>query len=508
MKRYLITILVAFLMMNLCIPALSFAADNASSADSDENPVLASRDQDIGDYPASSVEELSLENTPVDLEPTASIGISSSVLWRRLAGDNRYLTMKAIVEEAFTTADTVIVATTSNYPDALAASGLAGVKGAPILLTDGSSLGAHAAYEISRLSAKNAIIVGGTGAVSLDVEAEICAILGEGNVKRASGENRMATALALYTEGIGSWGKTAIVATGYGFADALSISPYAYANKCPIFLTGSEVGDTELNADVKAVITKSNFDTVIIVGGEGVVSAATESELVTQFGEDNVTRLYGDDRYQTSARIAAFAVDENVLAYNDAALATGVNFPDALAGSTLCGSKASVLLLVDDSVAGFYCVETSIRENRAAISNGYILGGEGVLSKGLLTKVDIVCAGGEVVMGNAIVDAAFSRIGCPYEYGAEGPGSFDCSGLVWWCYEQAGYDIERESSGWYYTNASERLAVALAQPGDILWMQGHVGIYIGYGNYIHAADEDHPVNIGSWMPMWTNALRY
>lgn len=97
---------------------------------------------------------------------------------------------------------------------------------------------------------------------------------------------------------------------------------------------------------------------------------------------------------------------------------------------------------------------------------------------------------------NKIVDAAYSRLGCPYVWGGNGPNSFDCSGLVKWCYNQAGInDVPRTTN--YLKNYGIQISVSQALPGDILWRDGHVGIYIGNGQYIHAPQTGDVVKISS-----------
>jgi len=82
-----------------------------------------------------------------------------------------------------------------------------------------------------------------------------------------------------------------------------------------------------------------------------------------------------------------------------------------------------------------------------------------------------------------VVAAAYSRLGCPYVWATHGPNTFDCSGLVYWCYQQAGVYASPASS-WY--NRFE--TVGDPQPGDVCVEPGHVGIYIGDGMIIHATN--------------------
>lgn len=85
---------------------------------------------------------------------------------------------------------------------------------------------------------------------------------------------------------------------------------------------------------------------------------------------------------------------------------------------------------------------------------------------------------------DAIVSAAWSKVGSSYVYGATGPNSFDCSGFTRWCYAQAGISLPRTSEsqgGW-------GVATSNPQPGDLVCWGGHVGIYLGGGMMIDAGN--------------------
>lgn len=101
-------------------------------------------------------------------------------------------------------------------------------------------------------------------------------------------------------------------------------------------------------------------------------------------------------------------------------------------------------------------------------------------------------AGGSYVIADIpaqgdVVDYALSRKGCPYVWGGSGPSSFDCSGLVMWSYAQIGIDLPHNSEA-QYAAADAVLPLAAAEPGDVLYRPGHVGICTSYGakSYVHA----------------------
>lgn len=107
--------------------------------------------------------------------------------------------------------------------------------------------------------------------------------------------------------------------------------------------------------------------------------------------------------------------------------------------------------------------------------------------------------------GNSqIVEIARSKMGCPYVWGAHGPNSFDCSGLVEWVYRQVGIQVPWSTSAYKpYIGSEYEISFEQAQPGDILLIlaeergksSGHAGIYIGNNQYIHAPSTGDVVKI-------------
>ncbi|MET8428069.1 C40 family peptidase [Nocardia sp. NPDC004860] len=95
----------------------------------------------------------------------------------------------------------------------------------------------------------------------------------------------------------------------------------------------------------------------------------------------------------------------------------------------------------------------------------------------------------------AAVNAALSRVGDPYVYGAAGPDAFDCSGLVQWSYAQAGVSLPRTS--YEQLNTGSPVSFDDLQPGDVVSFYGgsHSGIYVGDGNVVHASTSGQPVKV-------------
>ncbi len=296
---------------------------------------------------------------------------SATSVWSRVYGQDQLDTMKAISSTGWTSSDTVVIATDATYWDALTASALAGIYDCPIILTTGTTLSSQAKSEIKRLGATTAYVCGGPIAISSSVDDQIKAA-GCTTVERVYGQDHQATARAIAKRvQEASSSSVCIIATAQSFQDALSISPYAYANHVPIFLT--EDGSNTLSSATLSAIKSGGYTSVIIVGGPIAVSSSVESQLSKiGIGSSNVNRLYGQTEYETSLEIAKWEVGQG-MQVNYMAVATGTTYYDALAGAALCGKNNSVLVIVSDS--NRICLTNFVATYSSKITTGYVFGG-------------------------------------------------------------------------------------------------------------------------------------
>ncbi|MBS3974932.1 MAG: cell wall-binding repeat-containing protein, partial [Actinobacteria bacterium] len=282
-------------------------------------------------------------------------------------------------------ARTVVIATGRDFPDALGGTALAGALDGPVLLVEPTSIPAAVMAEIRRLGAARAIILGGTGAVGPGVESTLRTELGAGNVSRIRGDDRYATADAVAAEvrkllGANYDGRV-FVATGGNFPDALAAAPLAAANKWPIYLAHPRTG---LSAATRAAM--NGVTDVVILGGTGVVSLATENYLDGRFGANRVERLHGRDRYKTAVAISSWAVANAGHTWNRVGITNSRNFPDALAGGVLQGKAGSVMLLTPSASLN-PDTKAALEANRAAIDTVTFFGGAGAVSPAVRAEV-------------------------------------------------------------------------------------------------------------------------
>lgn len=329
------------------------------------DPLTIKQDIIKGSKPISSLKGKIITGGMVDAYNAlmaASISNQSGTKYTRLAGSDRYSTALQISKTGWSTADTVVLASGANFPDALSAVPLAKKYNAPILLTDGKSITSEIAAELNRLKTKNVFIIGGASSISSDIDHALDMM----NISytRLGGSNRYETSLDIANY-LGSSTKAFIV-SGENFPDALSIASYAAAKGSPILLTPRD----ELPTGILNYINNNGVVNTYVIGGPGVISNSILSEL------PNAQRIYGNNRYETNFQV--LSTFKNDFDLTTLYFASGRNFPDALSGSALAATTNSPILLIgnDENTD----INSFIITNVKQITNREIIGGEGALS--------------------------------------------------------------------------------------------------------------------------------
>jgi len=284
--------------------------------------------------------DLSENGSPIASAGAGAPGTAGSLT--RVAGADRYITAIEASKANFESADNVILATGIGYADALSASALAGALDAPLLLTHPGSLGDGVLAEVRRLGAKKAYVMGSAVAVSDAVGGSL--ISAGLAVERVAGTDRYATSAAVAKkvaelEGA-AFVKKAFLARGDDFADGLAVSPLAYHNRIPVLLTRP----TSLPAPVGDAITCLGITDVTVLGLTAAITSGVEASVG---GIATTRRVAGDNRYETAQRIAEYAFENSLAAKDFIGVATGLDFPDALAGGAATGKHGGILVLTE-----------------------------------------------------------------------------------------------------------------------------------------------------------------
>ena len=275
----------------------------------------------------------------------------------RLQGPSRYETAVAISQAAYQSgAPVVYVATGTNYPDALAAGPAAALEGGPVLLTQPGSLPAAVKTEIERLNPTSIVVLGSTAAVSANVATELSTIA---PVTRLEGANRYETSRAIIRDSF-TTATTVYLATGQNFPDALGAGNAGASSGTPVVLVNGLA--STVDAATLDLLDDLSTTTVKILGSTAAVSAA----IATQLSNEGyaVERLEGASRYGTN-------VETNRDAFTDsqyAIFATGLNFPDALAGAAIGGKVGAPLYIVPGS-----CVPVDVLSELDRLQTSFVV---------------------------------------------------------------------------------------------------------------------------------------
>lgn len=203
------------------------------------------------------------------------------------------------------------------------------------------------------------------------------------SVTRIAGVDRFDTAAQLATERFEPGVAAAYVVTGDFFADALAAAPAAASVASPVLLTHRD----ELPQSTIDALETLAPESIVVVGGEGVVSTAVRSQLAT-LTTGVVTVIAGQDRYETAALVSEVGfVDAEGLSV---VIASGEHFFDALPGAALAASApASPLLLTTrDSLPA----TTAAELERLLAANVYVMGGTAAVSDAVVAEIEALGA--------------------------------------------------------------------------------------------------------------------
>lgn len=311
-------------------------------------------------------------------------------LTRRLGGIDRIATAIVQSGEAFDSAASAVLATASDYADGLVAGPLASHLDAPLLLTGTDRLDPRVADILLKLGVEQVVVVGGTAALSMQVEHDLRSI-GIDRVQRLAGEDRFelagevarqlpATSSAYLVEG-------AHADPSRGWPDAVAVSALASHTQRPILLTRQ----SSLPAPTRAAITRMDLQRVTVVGGTAAVSEVVADE--TRSLGAHVDRVWGADRFATSAAVADASEAAGLSPATPVAV-TARDWPDALTAGTSAAAQGHLILLVDGTHAGADTASRRWLGNRSGqLHDIRLVGGVHAITPAVAVDIERVAAG-------------------------------------------------------------------------------------------------------------------
>ena len=301
----------------------------------------------------------------------------------------------------------VIVARSDDFPDAIAASPLADVLNAPVLINPTAKLDARVKEEIARLKATATgggevyvHLLGGTNALSHGVEKAIDGVLGDKeHTLRYQGIDRYQTAVAISSvaltvygidSGAGVQDANVYLTTGLDFADALAGGAAAANNDGVVLLTAGEKldrrGFTEkylmsLRTWVNDGLTRNTTETIAVGGPSARAAAKLDIRLAKEY--------VGKDRFDTAAKTAKgeFSMKKSATHTQNFAVVSGVTYADALVASGYIANADGPLLLTHpgklSAVTGKYLGSVADSHDRV-----FTFGGPGAMDNAVHAAIN------------------------------------------------------------------------------------------------------------------------
>lgn len=366
----------------------------------------------------------------------------------RYAGPNRQSTAGLTALGAYPDgADTALIARGDVFPDGLAASYLAGVEDAPILLGLPGELPVETQDAMQELGTRRAIIVGGPTAIGRNVENRLEQILGADNVDRISGQDRFETAAVIANQVgvLGSIGdlsgdsdrqlRTAIVASGQDFPDALAAGPLAHAAHLPVLLTARD-----RLPGITRIALESGVEQVIVAGGPASVSNGVMTRIRALDDVEVVHRVHGADRTATAVALADLTREQLGWPDRAAAISLGIDFPDALSLAPAASRMQAPILLARSPDEAGPATFAALQRTCDTLDEVVIAGGHAAVGPTTERQVELA---------TSCADHAFT-LDADQVVGAAGDPEATGNGWVWTdslCYAVATQGLSHPASG-------------------------------------------------------------
>ena len=335
-----------------------------------------------------------------------------SVRIKRLAGNNKQETFKAINDAVNVEEGTpVFIATEDNFPDALSASGMVGIKGYPILLSTKGSLPKPTVDSLISIKPSKVYIVGGTGVVPDSVVKQLMSVTGltASDITRLSGTNRYETSLAI-AKFFNLTTTNAVLATGANFPDVLAGSSLASKLNAPIILVSKDI------VTQKQYLDSSTIGNLTVLGGEGAIPSSTIAALSSKTSSTSKyekIRLNGTDEYDDAIQISnEFAKNNSIGGTYSASLIRNADgtWSDVIKTTDITNSFTSNAAITNCIIIGAGDKATAIGSSPLSVylNAPVLITGKGTLNKqtqAQLSKLrikNVYIAGGTDVVSSSV----------------------------------------------------------------------------------------------------------
>lgn len=296
----------------------------------------------------------------------------------RITGGNRYGTAGEVSRAWGSGVNVVYVVSGQDYSDALVAAARTGVFDAPVLLTMHDRIPADTVAALQRLRPQRIVVVGGTGAVNTAVYNQLRRYTTTNTnltMQRVSGETRYGTAADMASYYSANQQRV-YLASGEDYPDALAAAALAAHQGAPLLLARPN----QLDSATLAQLRRLNAREVVVVGGTSVVTNAIAEQARSAGTNSTVRRLGGTNRYETMELVAR----QFPAGAGNAYVASGEDFPDALVGAALAGTRSQPLVLTQPNRVS---APTTRVLQRAAPRSMAVLGGNSAVSHDNLTRL-------------------------------------------------------------------------------------------------------------------------
>ena len=315
----------------------------------------------------------------------------------RYGGADRYETSlriaEAFVKDAGGTVAYVVLVSGRHWTDAVIAASAASQLGAPLLLTPPEQLRDDALAFLERVGAERVLVVTSGEWPNTNVQSQVFAQIREAGFEDLWGDGAdhyklgVGAARALGQPGsLSSAGRSAIIANGEVFADALVAGPLSYKAQVPVLLTPPG----ELHPEVADYLREAEIAHVLLMGGAAALSENVEAA-IRALGITNVDRMAGATRFETATMTARYAADR-FASDSDAAGCFGgssvglarARIPfDSLGAAPLLAQRCAPLVLTDPAAVPPSTVEflDAVRSDADRRVDLTVFGGDAAVSQ-------------------------------------------------------------------------------------------------------------------------------